>query len=369
MKGSCIQVSQLGLAYLPAKFADFCASGTVKRINAAPGERSQAERFLKQGGTLVVVGEWDTVRDFAAGLLSRERELVPNASDARERKLLSRSLRARIMTTLQCTPLGRIFEPREIAGFLGEESLPDDMPTLIPVTEAERLLGIPYSRVFVEAAGAELAVHPDVLAPKSQETTSLIRDAITLCEPDMPQEPEVLDMGCGSGALSVVAWQVLAHKNPRVTATDILNEAVATTRFNWRRLAEQGKVGPMENLSTTCGNLFEPLGNAVFDLIIFNAPWVTAPAHTRADAAIMDEDQRTVAEFLNSCASHLKPSGRVILAYASNAGQDAVSRLEQFIGNAGLRIIHVLKTRIHTRRAKRRWQNVYAYILRPDTRG
>ncbi len=363
MNGFCIQVSQLGTAYLPGKYAGMAAKGAVRCVSVAPGERSQAARFIKQGGTLVLVGEWGAVRNFARGLLSRERELVPNASDARERKLLSRALSARVMTTTQCSPLTRIFQPCELAGFLGEDSLPEDVPTLVPVTDVERLLEIPANKFAVESAGVELVAHPDVLAPQSKETVGLLREALGSCEPDLPYEPKVLDMGCGSGVLSVLAWQVLASKSPFITAVDILPEAVATTRYNWRQLAEQGKVGPVESLTVVCGNLFEPLGSSEFDLIIFNAPWVNAPPRSRADVALMDEDQHLVIGFLNACPEHLTQFGRVVLAYASNAGSDAVSRLEQIIGDVRLQILRVLKTRIHTRRAKRQWQNVYVYIL------
>lgn len=368
VKGSIIQVSQLGAAYLPGKFFEVCQERPVRRIEAVPGERNQAEKFLKRGGAVVLSGEWDAVRRLAGDLVARERELVPECSDSRQRKLMSRDLRLRIMTTVECVgKLGELFLPGELAGFLGEDRLPDDVPVLIPVAEAERLLSIPDNRFAVRSLDIELVAHPDVLGPQSQETIDLICEALKFCEPSLPDNPRLLDMGCGSGVLSIVAWHILGHKSPHITATDIMPEAVATTNLNWRLLSAVGKAGPISALSTACGNLFEPVGDERFDLVIFNPPWVLAPARSRADIALMDEDQRIVRSFLEGCPHHLSDLGRVVLAYASNAGMEAVSNLESFIASSGLSIAHQVKQRVHTRRAKRQWQHVYAYVLVRNT--
>jgi len=170
-------------------------------------------------------------------------------------------------------------------------------------------------------------------------------------------------MGCGSGVLSIAAWQLLGHKSPRITATDILPEAVATTRLNWRRLAAIGNAGPEHVLTTHSGSLFEPVQGRLFDLVIFNAPWVVAPARNRAELALNDERQATIEAFIDSSPGYLSRGGRVIIGYAANAGPKAMLRLESFISAAGLVIEHIHKDRIHTRRAKRQWESVYAYVL------
>ncbi|MCX8052638.1 MAG: class I SAM-dependent methyltransferase [Armatimonadetes bacterium] len=362
MTGKYVQVSQLGKAFLPGKFADVSSRGPMRRVNAEGDSLNQLARFVKRGGSLIITGELPgifAVRDY---LLRRENELLSEAADARERKLSARNLRLRLLTTLDCLPqLG--FEPIEVAGFLGEESLPKDTPTLLPVDEAERLLGIPANECYVRAIGASVVTHPEVLAPQSQETIDLVCEAIKGCEPNLGDSPEVLDLGCGSGVLTVAAWQLLASKHPRLTATDILPEAVATTRFNWRRLSADGKAGPIESLKTHVGNLFEPVAGQKFDLVIFNAPWVVAPARTRAELALNDERQATIKAFLESSLDHLKNTGWVIVGYSSNAGPKAIARLESFIGDAGLIIERIHKDRIHTRRAKRQWQSIYAYVL------
>jgi len=364
MASRYVEVSRLGTAFLPDKFADAWSGDPMRRVAAEGSNRNQVMRFLKRGGTLVITGAWPGICSLCQEILKREDELLPDASDKRQRTLLSRNLRQRVLTTLDCVPLGEsAFDAGLLAGLLGEESLPDDVPTLLPVQEAERLLEIPHNECPVRAIGASVVTHPDVLAPQSQETIDLVCEAIKSCEPDLPDLPEVLDLGCGSGVLSIAAWQLLAHKSPRITATDILPEAVATTRLNWRRLAPLGKSGPEDLLTTHSGNLFDPVRGQRFHLVIFNAPWVVARARNRAELALNDERQATIKAFIESSREHLTRGGRVIVGYAANAGPKAIERLEGFFLDAGLAIQHVHKDRIHTRRAKRQWQNVYAYVL------
>ena len=362
-------------------------------------------RFLKRGGTLVLTGTWQGICLLHQDILKREDELLPPQAGGKERAALIRDLRQRALTTLDCLPIANnvaaashpeappTCHPEQsegsafgrtpcnekqilhyvqndmgaarndmVPGLLGENSLPDGIPILLPVDEAERLLRIEQDEHPVRAIGASLVAHPDVLVPRSQETINLVCEAIKDCEPGLPNSPRVLEIGCGSGVLSIAAWQILQGKSPSITATDILPEAVATTRLNWRRLAAIGKAGPEDALTTRAGSLFEPVDGQLFDLIIFNAPWVVAPARNRAELALNDEGQKTIFAFAGSCRDHLSPGGRVIIGYADNAAK-ASARLETCFQAEGLVIQHVHKDRIHTRRAKRQWQNVYAYVL------
>jgi len=359
-----VQVSRLGTVFLPEKFAEACSGEAIRRVDADAGSRNQAIRFLKRGGTAVVTGGWPDICAFWEDVVKRQKELLPETADRRARVLAARLLRLRVLTTLDCLPPTEPeFDAAELAGFLGEDSLPEDVPALLPVDEAKRLLDIPSSECFVRAIDAGVLTHPDVLAPQSQETIDLVCEAVKSCEPDLPYSPDVLDLGCGSGVLTIAAWQLLGHKSVNLTATDILPEAVATTKLNWRRLSALGKAGPSQALLARSGSLFEPVEDRRFDLVIFNAPWVVAPARNRAELALNDERQATIKAFLDACPGHLTPRGRVIVGYASNAGPKAIARLESFIQEAGLTVERLFKDRIHTRRAKRQWQSIYAYVL------
>ena len=129
------------------------------------------------------------------------------------------------------------------------------------------------------------------------------------------------------------------------------------------KFIKEKKIPPNLIEITSGGNLFEPISKRRFDLIIFNAPWVVAPAKARDQIAINDENQNIVRSFLFQAKDYLKDGGHVLLAYSDNSGQKFIEKLEKFIQEAGFQITSILKERIHTRRSKRKWETVLVYIL------
>jgi methylase of polypeptide subunit release factors len=147
---------------------------------------------------------------------------------------------------------------------------------------------------------------------------------------------------------------------------------MATTKLNVQRFIEKGKLSPKSNRLAACstvvettdsGDIFEPVGDRCFDLIIFNAPWVVSRPRSRTEIAICDEDQDTVRRFLTESPQHLMERGHIILGYSDQSGPKARETLEGFIGDAGLRIESVLKRRIQSRRQKRKWETIMVYHL------
>lgn len=102
---------------------------------------------------------------------------------------------------------------------------------------------------------------PGVYAP--QDDTELLAEALR--EESPPPGARVLDVGTGSGALALEA----ARRGAEVTAVDVSRRAVWTARLNaWlRRLP----------VRIHRGNLFGPVGDRTYDLILANPPYVPAP--------------------------------------------------------------------------------------------
>ncbi|MGE5653268.1 MAG: Rossmann-like fold-containing protein [Bacillota bacterium] len=317
-----------------------------------------ALRHLKRGGTVILQGPREAILDFHRLVEKRIDELVQSPSgrhpSARDWAKSRRELLSRVLA-----------EPHSHALVAGAPTDVDENPgALLPVATSLRTERALQEEYYLEALGASVLAHPEVLAPRSQPTINLIRAAIEATLPILPSDPQVLDMGCGSGCCGFVAAHVLAGKAPRITATDHSPYAIATTKLNAQRLVEQQMMAPGVVGITAGGDLFDPVADQHFDLIIFNAPWVVAPAKTLAETAINDGSQETIRRFLAEAKGHLRPGGRVIVGYADHSGPKALARLERFIADAGLIIEQVLSDRIQTHRNQRKWERIFAYILR-----
>lgn len=110
----------------------------------------------------------------------------------------------------------------------------------------------------------DLAVTPDVLIPRP-ETELLVELALARIAPD--RDCVVADLGTGSGAIALA----LARERPRarVLATDASMAALAVARGNAERLG-------IANVAFAHGDWCAAIGDARFDLIVSNPPYIEA---------------------------------------------------------------------------------------------
>lgn len=114
----------------------------------------------------------------------------------------------------------------------------------------------------------------------------------------------VLDLGCGSGVQALHA----ARHCARVVATDLNPRALELTALT---LALSGI--PADQTDLRQGELFEPVSDEQFDLIVSNPPFVISPAHrfTYRDAGRPgDELSRDV---VRGAAQQLAPGGTAVV--------------------------------------------------------
>jgi release factor glutamine methyltransferase len=111
-------------------------------------------------------------------------------------------------------------------------------------------------------------VNPEVLIPRP-ETECLIEEVIG-CRCRAVDEPRIIDIGTGSGAIGVV----LAGEIPaaRVVATDISNGALEVAR---RNAVRHGVADRMEFLQ---GDLYATASGA-FDIVVSNPPYIPDDAY------------------------------------------------------------------------------------------
>jgi release factor glutamine methyltransferase len=122
----------------------------------------------------------------------------------------------------------------------------------------EPLAYIVGSREFF---GRSFLVNRSVLVPR-QETETLVEAALERMPEGDPME--VLDVGTGSGCLAVTL--ALERPQARVTALDLSEEALQVARANAERLGAKLRFLPSD--------LFSELGEADFDRIVTNPPYV-----------------------------------------------------------------------------------------------
>ena len=204
---------------------------------------------------------------------------------------------------------------------------------------ARRLGGEPvaYIQGFREFYGLSFIVSPAVLIPRPE--TELLVDWLIQ---NTPQGSRVLDLGTGSGAISVA----LAHNRPDVLvhACDISAEALAIAAQNNAALAG-GRVRLLQSnwfdrVDSVGGQLGGQFGGG-FDIIVSNPPYIAAgdahlaqgdlrfePAGALTDHADgLSHYRRIVA----GCAAHLAPAAWLVLEH----GYDQADTLNALLVAAG----------------------------------
>ena len=127
----------------------------------------------------------------------------------------------------------------------------------------------------------------------------------------------VLEIGTGRGIVAMYASRLTDH----ITVTDINSDACLLAEKNFR-------ANGIENIEILFGNLFEPVKNRKFDVILFNTPYLP----TEEDEVIDDtinyafdgglNGRKVIDLFLNEVSNHLNDGGIVQLIQSSLSGNE-----------------------------------------------
>lgn len=172
--------------------------------------------------------------------------------------------------------------------------------------------------------GLSIAVDERALIPR-QETEELCQWALSLLEA-LPS-PQVLDLCTGSGAIAVALKRLCPHG--RVCASDLSAPALSLAQENAR--ANGAEIRFFQ------GDLWEPLADLRFDLIVSNPPYIPSAECAALQAEVLFEPRMALdggpdglafyRRIARGAAAHLNPGGWLLLEVGQGEAADVLRLL------------------------------------------
>ena len=134
---------------------------------------------------------------------------------------------------------------------------------------------------------------------------------------EIKEGASVLEIGTGSGIVAMYASRL----TDKITVTDINFDACELARKNFED-------NHIENIEILFGNLFEPVKNRKFDVILFNTPYLPTEEDEVIDSNLnyaFDgglNGRKVIDLFLNELPNHLNDGGIVQMIQSSFSDND-----------------------------------------------
>ena len=164
-----------------------------------------------------------------------------------------------------------------------------------------------HERLVLERlSGRDIVVLAGVMNPVLFRTGAFLVE--TLQQGWIPAGASVLDMGTGSGIGAIVA----AQWSGRVMAVDLNPEAVRCAQINCllNRVEDRVRLGQ--------GDLFAPVGEEKFDVILFNPPFFRGRPQTNDGFSLAWQSESVMERFPAELRGHLTPAGYALVILSSH---------------------------------------------------
>ena len=201
----------------------------------------------------------------------------------------------------------------------------DDLLSRLEDIVKRRATRYPLQYILEESwfYGRRFFVSPAVMIP-TPETELLCKTAIRFVKKADLKKPRILDMGVGSGVISVTIAKELA--DCQIVAVDISPDAIEVAKRNARDL------GTADKIEFRQSNLFEAItDDEKFDLILSNPPYIsdeeykTLPPEVLADPKIAltsgEEGLDAVKLVLRDAPNYLAGGGRLMFEIGYNQAE------------------------------------------------
>jgi ribosomal protein L3 glutamine methyltransferase len=202
--------------------------------------------------------------------------------------------------------------------FLPARLTPSERQKIFTLIEKRIRLRMPAAYLLNRAylQGIPFYVDKRVIVPRSYLAELLYSDAFVGEEPlvDPAAVTSVLELCTGSGCLAVLACNIFP--NAQVDAVDISKEALQVAEIN---VSEHGL---QDRITLLKGDLFEPVGEKTYDIILANPPYVSAKSlaelpkefshEPRLALAAGEDGLDAVRKILAEALAHLNPDGGLL---------------------------------------------------------
>lgn len=202
--------------------------------------------------------------------------------------------------------------------FLPARITPSERRRIFALIEKRIRLRIPAAYLLNRAylQGIPFYVDKRVIVPRSYLAELLYGDFFAGEEPlvDPAAVTRVLDLCTGSGCLAVLACNIFP--NAQVDAIDISEEALQVAEIN---VSEHNL---KDRITLLKGDLFEPIGDGIYDIILANPPYVAATSVAKLPAEFCHEPRLALAggfdgldivrRILAEAGAHLSPQGGLL---------------------------------------------------------
>ncbi|MDD5163845.1 MAG: methyltransferase, partial [Candidatus ainarchaeum sp.] len=166
----------------------------------------------------------------------------------------------------------------------------------------------------VEVNGIKIHIFPNVFSPAYFTDSNWIASAVS----KIVGKHSLLEIGTGTGIIALFA----ALKGAKVTVTDINPEAIKNAKYNFEK---QGL-----KLKAYSGDMYAPVpAQDKFDFIFWNHPWGYAnPRYGEVlQKSVFDYKYSGLKKYVEGAKSHLKPSGRLLLATSNFALSSEIEKI------------------------------------------
>lgn len=152
-------------------------------------------------------------------------------------------------------------------------------------------------------------------------------DSFMLADYAKTTKGEILEIGCGSGIVSLTA--AAADKKNHVIGVDINASAVKNSN-------ENKKLNNISNVRFILSNLFSKVPKKKFDFILFNPPYLPTKTSEKLRTKLNHafdggkSGRRVLDPFLKQFINYLRPTGSLILVHSSlNNPEKTIKFLEK----------------------------------------